>query len=154
ASVAQVALLMSVRLVPPIIGGGLAASLVDRLPRLRVLVWSEAVCAATIAGALVGVLVGSRALVFALVGLFRLVATVSTVAGNALIPLTVERDELPAANGIHSIGQEAAMALGALTGGLLLAISGPVVGLAANFTSYGLALLLFTRIRVVDDARG
>src|SRR5437867_8800356 len=54
-SVAQVALLMVIRLVPPIVGGGLAASLVDRLPRLKVLVWSELACAVTIAGALVGV---------------------------------------------------------------------------------------------------
>src|SRR5580765_8574703 len=78
-SVAQVALLMAIRLVPPIVGGGLAASLVDRLPRLKVLLWSEIACAAAIAGALVGVMVGSRVLVFAFVGLCGLVATVSTV---------------------------------------------------------------------------
>src|SRR2546422_899072 len=35
-SVAQVALLMAIRLVPPIVGGGLAASFVDRLRRWRV----------------------------------------------------------------------------------------------------------------------
>jgi len=67
-SVAQVALLMAVRLVPPIVGGGLAASLVDRLPRRKVLVWSEVVSAAAIAGAIVAVLAESRAAVFALVG--------------------------------------------------------------------------------------
>src|SRR5438128_5005595 len=78
-SVAQVALLMAIRLVPPIVGGGVAASLVDRLPRLKVLVWSEVACAATIAGALVGVTIGSRALVFALVGVCCLVSMVSTV---------------------------------------------------------------------------
>src|SRR5713101_9342418 len=55
-SVAQVALLMGIRLVPPIVGGGVAASLVDRLPRQRVLVWSEVACAATVAGALMGVM--------------------------------------------------------------------------------------------------
>ena len=152
-SVAQVALLMAIRLVPPIIGGGLAASLVDRLPRLKVLVWSELVCAATIAGALVGVTIGSRALVFALVGLCSLVAMVSTVAGNALIPMTVEPDELPAANGIHSVGQEAAMALGAVIGGVMLAVGGPAAGLAANLVSYGLAVVLYARIRVADEQR-
>src|ERR687887_295732 len=67
-SVAQVALLMAVRLVPPIVGGGFAASLVDRLPRRSVLVWSEVACAATIAGALVGVIAGSRVVVFAVGG--------------------------------------------------------------------------------------
>jgi len=147
-SVAQVALLMAIRLVPPIVGGGLAASLVDRLPRLKVLLWSEIACAAAIAGALVGVTVGSRVLVFAFVGLCGLVATVSTVAGNALIPMTVEQDELPAANAIHSVGQEVAMALGAVTGGVTLAVGGPAAGLAANLVSYGVAVLLYARIRV------
>ncbi len=150
-SVAQVALLMAIRLVPPIVGGGLAASLVDRLPRQRVLVWSEAACAATIAGALVGVMAGSRPIVFAFVGLCGLVSMVSTVAGNALIPMTVEQDELAAANGIHAVGQEAAMALGAVAGGLTLAFGGAAAGLAANLASYGIALFLFARIRVADE---
>ncbi len=151
-SVAQVALLMAIRLVPPIVGGGVAASLVDRLPRQRVLVWSEAACAATIAGALVGVLAGSRSTVFVFVGLCGLVGMVSTVAGNALIPMVVEQDELPAANGIHSVGQEAAMALGAVGGGLTLAVGGATAGLAANLASYGIAVLLYSGIRVVGDA--
>src|SRR2546430_4194097 len=153
-SVSQVALLMAIRLVPPIVGGGLAASLVDRLPRLRVLVWSEAACAATVACALVGVLAGSRPVVFAFVGLCRLVGMISTVAGNALIPMTVERDELPAANGVHSVGQEAAMALGAVTGGVTLAVGGAAAGLAANLVSYAIAVVLYARIRVADESCG
>ena len=147
-SVGQVALLMAVRLVPPIVGGGLAASIVDRLPRQRVLVWSEVACAGTIAGALVGVMAGSRSAVFALVGLCGLVGMISTVAGNALIPLVAEHDELPAANAIHSVGQEAAMALGAVAGGLTLALGGAPAGLAANLASYGIAVFLYSRIRV------
>jgi MFS family permease len=153
-SVAQVALLMAVRLVPPIVGGGLAASIVDRLPRLRVLVWSEAACAATIAGALVGVVFDSRPTVFAFVGLCGLVSMVSTVAGNALIPMVVAQDELAAANGIHAVGQEAAMALGAVAGGLTLALGGAAAGLAANLASYGVALVLFSRIRVAEEPGG
>ena len=150
-SVSQVALLMAIRLVPPIVGGGLAASLVDRLPRVRVLVWSEAACGATIAGALVGVVAGSRPLVFAFVGLCGLVSMVSTVAGNALIPMVVTQEELPAANGIHAVGQEAAMALGAVAGGLTLALGGAAAGLTANLVSYGISVVLFARIRVADE---
>jgi predicted MFS family arabinose efflux permease len=142
---------MAVRLVPPILGGGLAASLVDRLPRRTVLVWSEVASAATIAGALVGVVVDSRATVFAFVGLCGLVGMVSTVAGNALIPMVVQQDELPAANGIHSVGQEAAMALGAVTGGITLAAGGAAAGLAANLASYAIAVVLYARIRVTDE---
>ena len=145
-SVAQVALLMTIRLVPPIVGGGLAASLVDRLPRQRVLVLSELACAATIAGALVGVLADSRPLVFIFVGLCGLVGMVSTVAGNALIPFVVDEEELPAANSIHSVGQEAAMALGAVAGGATLALGGATAGLAANLVSYALAVILYARI--------
>ena len=150
-SIAQVALLMAIRLLPPIVGGGLAASIVDRLPRLKVLVWSEIACAAAVAGALVGVTIGSRSLVFALVGLCGLAAMVSTVAGNALIPMTVEREALPAANAIHSVGQEVAMALGAVTGGVTLTVGGPAAGLAANLVSYGFAVLLYARIRVAQE---
>ncbi len=150
-SVAQVALLMAVRLVPPIVGGGLAASIVDRLPRQRVLVWSEVASAATIAGALVAVMTASRPAVFALVGLCGLVSMISTVAGNALIPMVVEQAELPAANGIHAVGQEAAMALGAVAGGLTLALGGAPAGLAANLASYGIAVVLFAQIRVPDS---
>jgi MFS family permease len=150
-SVAQVALLMVIRLVPPIVGGGVAASIVDRLPRQRVLVWSELACAATIAGALVGVMAGSRALVFACVGLCGLVGMISTVAGNALIPLVVEPDQLAGANGIHSVGQEAAMALGAVAGGVTLALGGATAGLAANLASYAFAVVLYARIRVASE---
>jgi MFS family permease len=151
ASVAQVALLLVIRLAPPIVGGGLAASLVDRLPRLKVLVRSEIACAATIAGAIVGVALDSRPLVFALVGVCGLGSMVSTVAGNTLIPMTVAEEELPAANSIYAVGQEAAMALGALSGGITLALGGPTAGLVANLVSYVVAVVLYRRVRVVDD---
>jgi MFS family permease len=150
-SVAQVATLMAIRLVPPIVGGGLAASLVDRLPRQRVLVWSETACAAAVAGAFAGVVLDSRLVVFALVGLCGLLAMVSTVAGNAIVPMVVEPEELPAANAIHAVGQEAAMALGAVAGGLTLAAGGAAAGLLANLASYAIAVLLFTRISVADE---
>jgi MFS family permease len=150
-SVAQVALLMAVRLVPPIVGGGVAASLVDRLPRRSVLIWSEVASAATIAGALAGVIAGSRPAVFAFVGLCGLVGMVSTVAGSALIPMVVEPEELPAANGIHAVGQEAAMAIGAVIGGVTLAAGGAAAGLAVNLASYVIAVVLYARIRVADD---
>ena len=150
-SIAQVATLMAIRLIPPIVGGGLAASLVDRLPRQRVLVWSEVACAAAVGGALFGVLIGSRPIVFALVGLCGLVGMVSTVAGNALIPMVVDAEELPAANAIHAVGQEAAMALGAVVGGVTLAAGGAAAGLVANLASYAVAVVFFVRISVADE---
>jgi len=85
------------------------------------------------------------------VGLCGLVSMVSTVAGNALIPMTVEQDELAAANGLHAMGQEAAMALGAVAGGLTLALGGATAGLTANLVSYSIALVLYVGIKV-DEA--
>jgi predicted MFS family arabinose efflux permease len=96
-------------------------------------------------------LIGSRPIVFALVGLCGLVAMVSTVAGNALIPMVVEAEELPAANAIHAVGQEMAMALGAVVGGLTLAAGGAAAGLVANLASYAVAVLFFVGIRVADQ---
>ena len=43
------------------------------------------------------------------------------------------------------------MALGAVAGGLTLALGGAAAGLAANLVSYGIALFLFARIRVADE---
>ena len=43
------------------------------------------------------------------------------------------------------------MALGAVAGGLTLALGGAAAGLAANLVSYGIALVLFLRIRVADE---
>jgi MFS family permease len=153
ASITQVALLLVIRLAPPIVGGGVAASLVDRLPRLRVLVWSELACAATIAGAIVGVVVDSRELVLTLVGICGLGSMVSTVAANALIPMTVSPEEIAAANSIYAVGQEAAMAAGALVGGVTLAVGGPVAGLAANLASYAIAFALYVCVSIGDELR-
>jgi MFS family permease len=43
------------------------------------------------------------------------------------------------------------MALGAVVGGITLAAGGATAGLAANLTSYAIAVLLFVRISVVDE---
>lgn len=45
------------------------------------------------------------------------------------------------------------MALGALTGGVTLAVGGPVAGLAANLASYAVAVVFYSRISIVDEAR-
>jgi len=67
--------------------------------------------------------------------------------------MTVASEEIAAANSVYAVGQEAAMALGALTGGVTLAVGGPVAGLAANLDSYAIALVLYARISIVDDVR-
>ena len=55
-STGSVALLMLVRLAPPILGGGAAAALVDGVRKERLLVWVELLRAVALAGVLAGML--------------------------------------------------------------------------------------------------
>src|SRR5437868_9434512 len=52
-STGSVAALMVVRLIPPIVGGGFAASLLDRVPRERALLVGQLASATAVAAALV-----------------------------------------------------------------------------------------------------
>src|SRR6266571_6187152 len=130
-STAAVAGLMLLRLAPPIVGGGLAASLVDRLPKGRLLVRLELLRCVGIALALAGVLSTSRALVFAATALVGLVAPLTRVSVRALVPALVPGERLPAANAVLAIAEEAATGLGALAGGVAVAIAGPGVAVVA-----------------------
>jgi hypothetical protein len=60
--------------------------------------------------------------------------------------MLVPAERLPAANATLLIGQEAAMAAGALAGGILVATGGAVPALAGNFASYLVAAGLFAGI--------
>jgi hypothetical protein len=145
-STGQVAALMIVRFIPPIIGGGLAASIADRLPQKTLLLASEAASAASVALVLGGLFLDSVPLVFAGAAAAGFTSVVGVVAMNALVPSLVSDGELAAANAALSIGQEIAMAVGALAGGALLIGIGAAGAVAANLASYLVSLALFTRI--------
>ena len=152
-STAYVAALMIVRLVPPIVGGGLAAAVVDRLPRERVLVQAELGRAAVVGGALAGVALGSELVVFAAAGLCGLLAPVGAAAANALVPTLVDDERLAGANAGLAMGQEIAMALGALAAGLSLSASTAAVALAADVAAFAVAAWLYHGIAVRSRER-
>ena len=147
ASTGMVAALMVVRLVPPVLGGGIAAAVADRLPRRRLLVWSELLCAATVAVILVGIELGSIPLVFAAAAACGAISPVGMVAVNAFIPELVPAERLGATNAAVTVGQEVAMAAGALGAGVVLVTGGAGVALAGNLASYAVAAALFAGIR-------
>jgi MFS family permease len=146
-STAQVAVLMIVRLVPPIAGGILAGVLADRLPRQRLLVAAELACGVAVAGALVGVLRGSEAIVFACVAVCGFLAPIGSVSMNALVPDIVPDDRRPAGNAVLQLGQELAMAAGALAAGIALSSGMAAGALVLDLVSYAIAAVLFARIR-------
>jgi hypothetical protein len=147
-STTQVALLMLARLAPPIIGGGLAAAVVDRLPKLKLLVTIEVVRGIAVSGALAAVMLDIRPLAFAVVAASGVMAAVSASTAPALVPSLLEADELPAANAALGIAQDGAMALGALAAGIALSASGAVLALAIDLGTFALAALLYSTIRI------
>jgi Na+/melibiose symporter-like transporter len=146
-SLTQVAGLLLVRLAPPILGGGLAALVVDRFPKQRLLVFVELARGAAIGGALAAVLVDSRPLVFAALALSGALAAISSAAVPALIPSVVDDDDLPAANAGLAIAQDAAMAVGALGGGLALSTLGAAPALGIDLATFVIAAVLYSGIR-------
>ena len=146
ASTGSVALLMLVRLAPPILGGGAAAAFVDRVPRERLLVVVELLRAVALAAVIAGLLSGLTALVYFAIGVSGLLAAISPVAVSALIPRLVPAAQLPAANGLNGVFESTAMATGAIGGGLLLSLVGVVPTLVADLTTFLLAAALYAGI--------
>lgn len=158
ASTAHVAILLLVRLGPPILGGGLAAALVDRLHKDRLLVWIELARGVAVSGALAAILVGSRPLAFAAVAFSGMLAAISAATIPALVPSLLDDEQLPAANAALGIAQDGAMALGALAAGIVLSASTAIVALVADLGTFLVAAMLYWGIRgrprVVRDKAG
>jgi hypothetical protein len=146
-STAHVAGLMLVRLVPPIIGGGVAAAVVDRLPKQRLLVWMELLRGAVVAGALFGVLFGLRPLAFAAVAVSGVLAAVSAATLRALVPSLLDDEELAAGNAGLGLAQDAAMAVGALMAGIALAASETAVALGVDLVTFAVAATLYWGVK-------
>ena len=140
---------MLVRLAPPVLGGGLAAIVVDRLPRNRLLVQVEIARGLAIAGAFAAVVSGSRPLAFVALAVSGALAAVSAATVPSLVPSLLRDEELPAANASLGIAQDGAMALGALVG--VAASVGVQVALAVDFATFIVAALLYSRVRMPSN---
>jgi hypothetical protein len=140
------AALLLTRLAPPLVGGGLAAAVVDRLPRRPVLVGAETVRLGAALVALAGVSSGRPLLVLCAAAAGGLVAPVGSIAVRSSVPLLVPQAELPAANGVLGFGQEAAMAVGALGAGAVLATAPAAAGLSAALVASATAAVLYVRL--------
>jgi MFS family permease len=151
-STTHVAALMVVRFIPPIAGGAIGGVLADRLPRQRLLVAAELLCGAAVAGCLVGVLRGSEPLVFAGASLCALIAPLGVVSTNALVPDLVADARRPAGNAVLQIGQELAMASGALAAGITLSSGAAAAALGLDVASFAVAAYLFAGIRTARVA--
>jgi predicted MFS family arabinose efflux permease len=147
-STGTVALVMLARLAPPILGGGVAGVVVDRLPKGRLLVWIEAARGVVVVVALVGVATAIVPLVLAALAVSGGLAALSAAGTSAIVPNLLPEDELSAANAALAMAKDVAMALGAAGAGLALASVGAAPALGVDAASFVVAAVLLGGLRV------
>lgn len=146
-STGQASLLLLARLAPPVLGGGIAALVVDRLPKQRLLVWIELARGLAIAGALYGVVSGDRTTVFAALAASGGLAAISNACVPSLLPSLLPQEQLASANAGLGIAKDGAMAAGALGSALILSSIGVAAALIVDVGTFAVALVLFGLIR-------
>jgi hypothetical protein len=147
-SVGNVAILLLVRLTPPILGGGLAAFVVDRLPKRFLLIAVEIGRGLAVALALAGVVTGVHWLAFAAIAVSAALAAVSEALVPTLVPALVSKARYASANAVLGMTENLAMAAGALCAGVAVAWIGIAPALALDAASFAAAALVFATLRL------
>ena len=146
-SVSQVAALLVIRLAPPVLGSGLAAAVVDRFPRQRLLVLVEAGRGLFVAAALAAIVFDVPLVAFAAIAGSGLLSAVSSATVRSLVPSILERRQFAAGNAMLGIAQDGAMALGALAAGIALTTTTAAVALSLDLVTFVFAALLYSGVR-------
>jgi MFS family permease len=129
--------------------------LADRLPRHLLMVGSNAAAAVTQAAVAVLVLTGTATipLLVALSVVNGVTAAVALPASAALLPLTVPEGIRLQAIALSRICLNSAMVLGSPSAGVVVAATGPGVGIAVDAAAFVVAGLCFALVRVTMPAR-
>lgn len=146
-STGQASLLLLARLAPPVLGGGIAALVVDRLPKQRLLVWIELARGLAVAAALYGVVSGGRSTVFAALAASGGLAAISNACVPSLLPSLLPTEQLASANAGLGIAKDGAMAAGALGSAMILSSVGVATALLVDLGTFAVSLVLFGLIR-------
>jgi MFS family permease len=135
-----------------ILFGGVVA---DRLPRQLVMVVSSVLAAASqgVVAALVLTDTASVGLLLVLSAVNGTVSAFAFPAASALLAQTVPEEIRKQANAINRLGINAAMIGGSALGGLLVAAVGPGWGLAVDASTFAVAAVLFSLVRVPSYRR-
>jgi MFS family permease len=136
--------------VPQVLLMAVAGAVADRLGRRRVMLAADALrCAAQ--GSLAAAVFAGRPALWMFVLLAWLVGTGEAFFTPAMDALTVEvapRDQLGNANALYGLASSATRIAGPVLGGLLTALTGPGVVVAADAVSYAVSVLALSLIRV------
>ena len=144
-----------IRLVPAALAAPLTASLVDRFPRVTVMIVSDlARFALMLVAAAVIAADGPAPAVYLTVAVSQVVGTVFRPAKAALLPgLTRTPAELTAANVASSTIESVGTFLGPALGGLLLAVSNPQLVFAVNGLTFLWSAALVVGLRRFEMPR-
>lgn len=145
-STSQVSAMLILRLAPPILGGGLAAVVVDRFPKRRLLVSAELLRGAAVGVAVAGVIGGGTPLVYAALAFSGVLAALTAAALPAVVPTLLPVEEYASANAGLGVAGNVAMAAGSLLAGLALAAASVVTALAVDVTTFAVAAYLYSRV--------
>jgi MFS family permease len=147
-STTNVALVLLVRLLPPVVGGGLAGLVVDRWPKRPLLIAVETSRGALMVGALAAAATGRTVEMLVALTLSGLLASLSAAAVPALVPRVLPEELYEAGNALLGVADNAAAALGAVSGGAIVALLGIRAAIGADIASFALAALVYVGVRV------
>jgi MFS family permease len=125
----------------------LAGHLVDRLPRRSLMILADLVRGFVVLGLLLVRAASEVWLVYALLGLEVVFASLFEPARNALLPNIATVEEILPANALSSATWSLALTLGAGIGGAVTALLGRPVAFVVNSLSFFASALLIHRIR-------
>ena len=136
--------LLLAEFVPIVLLGVFAGPFVDRLPRRSILIASDLARAAVF---LALPFAGSASQIVFLALLAGVATSFFRPAAYAGLPNLVTADDLPRANGLIQSAENLTIALGPLSGGILVAVGGSDPAYVVNAVSFVLSGLLILRIR-------
>jgi len=129
----------------------LAGYLADRFRRRPLMITADAVRAVVVLGLLLIQGASDVWLVYSLLAVEVIFASIFEPARNALLPNLTKPEEILAANAISSITWSTALAIGAALGGAVTALWGRRVAFVVNSVSFLVSALLIQRIQTVES---
>lgn len=145
-----VSLFLMSRFLPPLVVGPFGGVLVDRYDRQRILIYSNILRTGIVLLFLLATTPSMLWLIYALTVAQFTVSAVFEPAHSALTPSLVKKQDLVLANTLASITWSSMLALGAIVGGTVGAVFGPVVALIFDAATFAVAGFLISRIKISE----
>jgi MFS family permease len=124
----------------------LAGYIADRFPRRTLMILADIFQGFVVLGLLIPSVASSVHMIYLLLGLEVVFASIFEPARSALLPNVVSEEEILPANALSSATWSFALTVGAALGGAVTALLGRDIAFAANSASFFVSAILITRI--------